>query len=221
MLGPIQPVIHVTVFARYQRPEGEQLIKDVGYLNAASGEDFHLVLAGYTRTKPQESGAALTEPRTIQLRSGVAWFYDDIEFDKQVRMVEGATTWKYGGGLQLLICDVPTAGRRAVDTREMFVEGKALLEHVIVVDVDELKENKLFAEFDRFFAALRTIIREVQSENSERLTWKLSDRLALTQSGVGLKAVAKALKLDFYEAFDAAKSLKSFAVRNIRKGPKE
>jgi hypothetical protein len=216
---PLQAVVHMVVFARLHRSEGEQLIKDLGYLHAASGNDFHVVLAGYSRAKPAESAGRLSDPKPIALAGGVTWYYDDVGFQDQVRMVEQATTWRYRGGLQLMICDVMVPGRRAASTRRIFTEPGASLEHVIVIDVEELKDKKLFADFDRFFAALRTIIEEIQAVHSERLTWKLSDRLALTQGGVALKTVAKAFKLDLWEAFDSAISLGSFAVRDVRKRP--
>lgn len=218
LAGLHQPVIHMVVFARYQMPGGEQLIKDIGYLDAASGDDFHLVLAGYTRDIPAITGTTLSEPKAIPLRKDVTWYYDDAEFDRQVRMVEDATTWKYRGGVQLIIFDVPTIDRYAENMQAMFGDVNiASLANAIVVDVDEIKEHKLFADFDRFFAAIRSIIREIRLEYPDRLTWWLSNRLALTQDGVALKALAKAFKPDFYEALDAVISLKSFAIRDIRK----
>jgi hypothetical protein len=216
---PLQAVIHVSVFARYTRPEGDQIIKDVGYLNAASGDDFHLVLAGYSHTWPRQTEGRLSDPIEIKLPLFKSWYYDDQNFARQVQMIEGATTWEYGGGLQLVICDVMVPGRHAATTQEIFTANRGLLEHVIVIDVDELKDKKLFADFEHFFARLRTIIRDVRSTHTEKLTWALSDRLGVDQGGVALRTIAKALKLDFWEAFDSAMSLKSFAVRDIRKKP--
>ncbi|MDO8261833.1 MAG: hypothetical protein Q7T21_01260 [Gallionella sp.] len=215
-------VIHIAVFARYQKPEGEQLIKDVGYLHAATGEDFHLIFAGYSQTKPVVSErGALSVPKEIAL-PGETWFYDDYEFFKQVRMVEGATTWKYAGGLQLLICDVEIADDQPANISQMFVEKKAALENVILIDVEEIKENKLFADFDRFFEALRTIIHNIQSgpNSSSSPTFQLSDHLGLKKGIVVTKrALAKAFKLEFFEAIDEAITLNSFAVKDIRMTP--
>jgi hypothetical protein len=86
-----------------------------------------------------------------------------------------------------------------------------------VIDVDEIKEKKLFSDFDHFFAKLSNLIREVRAERTERPTWELSDKLGLTQGGVLLKTLVKAFKLSWDEAVESAVSLKSFAVRDIRK----
>lgn len=228
---PNRPVIHIAVFARYNRPEGDQLIKDVGYLHAASGNNFHLVLAGYSLTKPDSSElGALSSPKEIVLGSDVTWFYDDKEFSDNIAIVEKNSTWKYKGGLQLIICDVNNTNGKPANIHQMFVDGLASLENVILIDVDELKKNDLFPDFDRFFEALRTIICDIDleenspdsdfhdSNSSSGPTWELSDRLGLKKGfDVSINALAKAFKLNIAGAIGAAIKLQNFAVRDISK----
>lgn len=214
---PAKPIIHIFVFARYQNTEGEKIVKDLGYLHAASGSDFHLILAGYSDTRPAPSSSSLVEPKEIPLSGNRFWYYDDTEFRNMVDLVQDSTTWKYRGGFQLLICDVNVRDGEVAGIRQSFEGGQADLEKVIVVDVDEMRACKLFADFDRFFNALRDIIAEVRAKFTSQLTWKVSDRLALTQDGVALKVIAKSFKLDFLEAYETAQGLSNFAVRNLRK----
>jgi hypothetical protein len=217
----IKPVIHIVVFARYQKSEGEQLIKDIGYLNAATGEDFHLILAGYSQDMPAVSvHGALSAFKEINLLPGLTWFYDDNEFNEQVRMVAESSTWKYDGGFQLLICDVTTADGLPANIYQMFIEKNAGLENVILIDMKKVVDDGLFPDFDHLFEALRTIIYDLQleSDSTRSPTWQLSDRLGLKKGGeVTKRALAKAFKLEFFDAIDEAITLNSFAVKDIRK----
>lgn len=222
---PDQTIIHIIVFARHQKTEGEQIINDANYLNVASGNNFHLVLAGYSQAKPEDSKhQSLIAPKEIVLRD-LTWYYDDIEFFENVRMVEETSIWKYPGGLQLLICDVKISDGQPANIYQMFIEKNASLKNAILIDVDELKNNKLFADFDRFFEALRAIISEIHTDSSSSgansnngPTWLLSDRLGLKKGvAVTKKTLAKVFKLDIFGAIDEAITLKNFAVRDIRK----
>lgn len=217
----IKPVIHIVVFARYQKSEGEQLIKDIGYLHAATGDVFHLIFAGYSQDKPAVSvRGALSAPKQINLLPGLTWFYDDNEFNKQVRIVSESSTWKYDGGFQLLICDVTTVDGLPANIYQMFSEKNSGLENVILIDVKKVIDDGLFPDFDHLFEALRTIIYDIQlqSNSTSSPTWQLSNRLGLKKSvEVTKRALAKAFKLEFFEAIDEAITLNSFAVKDIRK----
>lgn len=216
---PSAPVIHLTVFARFHQEGAQQLIKDIGYLHAASGSAFHIVLPGYSRKAPAQRPDRLSDTREIALGNGIVWYYDDHAFQAQVQMIEQATKWRYRGGLQVLVCDVQVPGRTGASTTHMFREGGARLEHVLVIDMEQLKENKLFSDFDRFFNALRPNIEEIVGRGSARPTWDLSDRLGLSQGKVALKLLASALKLNWLETLDEAKVLSIFAVRDLRRSP--
>jgi hypothetical protein len=154
-------VLHILVFAKFTSDDGKRILQDVAFLNHASGDSFQLIFAGYSEARPDttDPSSGADEAIEISVSHSKRWYFNPLMFHRQVSIVEEFSTWEYRGGTQVLICDVDIADSGAAGVSAMFRKGRADLKHVIVIDIDELKDKKIIRDFDQLFNVIRNLMR--------------------------------------------------------------
>jgi hypothetical protein len=211
--------LHVLVFARYNNDDGKRILDDLAFLNHASGQEFHLVFAGYFADESKQEWMGLPEESTaVRVNHQDPWYFNARIFVEQFKHFERTTTWRYRGGVQLLIFDVETLNGRAAGVREMLQEGRTHFEHVIAIDVGELLEKKIITSFDHLFNTIRNLqgSASADSDAGPGPTWHLSDKLGFSKQGLALNILAQLFDLKLTAAALKTLELRHFAVRDIR-----
>ena len=132
-----------------------------------------------------------------------SWLFSSESFDQIRRRLEAETTWKYGGGVELLLtnalCHPP---------------GHARLEFAstIACDLEELKSKQAIASVEKF---LEDVCRFAEGSSDDDPTWGLSDHLGVRSAGSALKRLALAL-LPKGIGGDIERAMQ-FAIRDIGK----
>jgi hypothetical protein len=156
----------------FARPESSFAKSDINqhldYFHHRSGNHFDMFCAGYhiEPVAPDEPGS---------------WRFTSHSFDQIRRRLEAETTWRYGGGVELLLTNAVRHGR-----------GPAELEFAssIACDLEELKAKQAILSVEKFF---EDVCRFAEESSDEDPAWGLSDRLGMKSAGSALKRLALAL----------------------------
>jgi hypothetical protein len=163
-----------------------------------TGEHICLFFPGYAEF-------ALAEDSQPNESAGFhSLYYSPTLFDKFRRELEGLTSWKYSGAVDLILLNV---------RREPGQDPTPDFDSAIVCQLDKMKEDKAFIAVEQFFEEVFRFAEEHQRTADP--TWGFSDRKASTSAGTVLKKlVLSLLPKHVAEQFER---LEHLAVKSIAK----
>lgn len=216
---PPKRVVHVLIFARYSMEDGKQIMQDLAFLDAASGDDFHLIMVGYYNQDPRGiTFGRVSSVVTIEVGEGKTWYFDGAAFNRQMKLLEEHTTWNYDGGTQLLVIDAQTPDGIPTTIDALVDEKRGRFDWAITIDLQELKKLEIIPSLDHLLQAMRQRMPSATENLDASLTFELSDRLGLKLGKeMVVESLAKAMDLKLGELAKAGAKLAKFRVRDLRK----
>jgi hypothetical protein len=186
------------VFARPNSPLAKsEIIPQLNDWHFRSGEHIDFYFVGYTCPHPPVQGYM-----EVSVPGRDPWLYSAERFNAFRQEVESRTSWKYGGGCELLLTNArfdPKSERGSLD----FLS-------TICCQLDAMKGDQAIQSVERFF---ETVFRFAESANDEDPTWGFSDSQGIEVAGSALKRVVLGL---LPKGLDAEyKKAEHFAVRNV------
>ncbi|MER8639314.1 hypothetical protein [Mesorhizobium sp. M1365] len=165
------------------------IVPSLSYFNARSGEHIHFILAGWRR-----DGIA---PGPVE------WSYDDSAFVRACEVISEQTTWRYSGGVDLLLV---TANRKPISGFIVDFRG------VIYIPLHTLKERKLIESPEVLFERIFRFAQHYKGPNPLAAFSVQEARVSLVQAAI--ESVLGWLPKEAKENFDYAKN---FLVRDVSK----
>ena len=162
--------------------------------------------SGRATTSTSTSPATRTRTRqsrgTWRFPGSQPWLYSAECFNAFRQEIEARTSWRYGGGCELLL----------TNARFELASEKASLDFssTICCQLDAMRGDQAIQSIERFF---ESVFRFAESANDDDPTWGFSDSQGIEVAGSALKRVVLGL---LPKGLDAEyKKAEHFAVRNV------
>src|SRR5258705_4272219 len=134
------------------------------------------------------------------------WLFSAQMFDLFRQEIEQHSTWRYGGGVELLLANAQYYAEEST--------AKIDFASAVVVDLDRAQKIDAFPSVEHFF---EDIVRYVESSPGDDPTWGFSDRMGRKVAGSALRSLVLRLLPEAVRA-DAERAA-HFVVRNLSEPP--
>jgi hypothetical protein len=182
----------------FARPESDltkkQVVPSLPYFDLDSGTKFNFLCVGYFRNDNTSVPVA-----TVR---GKKWSFVLGEFIAWKNEFQNKSSWKYSGGVDLILCNEMQSGPYSwID-----------LKSSVCVSIDDLLHKKYIRSFETFF---QRVVNFANDYKGDRPSWDFSDKQGVRLAGQTLKeAIINFLPKPFHKTVSEAQY---FAVRNITK----
>jgi len=177
-----------------------EIIPQLNDWHYRSGEHIDFFFAGYTYPHPIVPGYI-----EVAIPGGDPWLYSSERFDVFRKAIETRTSWKYGGGSEILLTNARFDGKKH--------EARIDFTSAISCQLDTMKSDQAIQSVERFF---ESIFRFAETSNDEDPTWGFSDAQGLKVAGSALKrAVLNLLPKTVGEEYRKAEH---FVVQDVARG---
>lgn len=165
---PLRVTMCGLLFARPQTELAErEVFRDRNYFDRVLGPRFHLFTAGcFPRFMPHEG---YLDARAIE--ADPDWYYSDRAFDGLRREIEAETSWRYNGGVELLLFN-------AFRNQQT---GSVSLDYHSAIAID-LQKCRQYRPAETVAALIGRIAYYCDHYDSDDPTWGFSDQVA-SQTG--------------------------------------
>jgi hypothetical protein len=183
------------VFARPNSPLAKsEIIDSLDYFHHRSGRNIDFFCGGYGMYwEPYLD--KVPDQQVVATVGGQNWLFSAEMFNRFRQEVENRTSWKYGGGVDLLLAN----GRYDAQTENGTVDFTSS----IAMNLDKAKEEKAILSVEQFF---EEIFRYAEEQSGDDPTWGFSDRMGAQLAGSAFKSLIlyllpKSIREDARKAF--------------------
>jgi hypothetical protein len=166
----------ITVYERltgllFARPASEitkKILPHLHYFDLDSRENFTVTCMGYFIADDTQSCVTTVD--------GDRWGFSDEAFIKTKDHLESITSWRYSGGVDLLICN------ELIDVGTGFTSLNK--RRAMCLNMDKLIQNATIFNFETFFQSIITFVKDNPAKST---VWHLSNEYGFRLALAGLK----------------------------------